>query len=93
MLVVTGKNLSGTGTSNTGTDWLLSFDYGATWEAVDNPLPYTPTPHFRYAYSPGLFAAEDGETLYYVNDINSEAVSEKAKIQLAILKVSAAQSL
>ena len=86
-LVVTGKNLSGEGSSNTGTDWLLSFDYGKTWEAVENPLPYTPTPRFRYAYSPGLFAAEDGETLYYVNDINCEAVPDKAKIQLSIIRV------
>ena len=93
MLIVTGKNLSGEGGSATGTDWLLSFDLGATWEAVDNPLPYTPTPHFRYAYSPGLFAHADGETLYYVNDINSEAVPEKAKVQLAILRVTAHKSI
>ncbi|MBO5778130.1 MAG: exo-alpha-sialidase [Clostridia bacterium] len=93
-LVVTGKNLSGTGTSRTGTDWLLSFDYGKTWEAVDNPLPYDPTvSRFRYAYSPGMFAAEDGETLYYVNDINCPEVPEKAKIQLAIIRVTPAKSL
>ena len=87
-LIVTGKNLSGNGASKTGTDWLLSFDYGETWEAVDNPLPYDPSAsRFRYAYSPGLFAAEDGETLYYVNDINCEEVPNKAKIQLAIIRV------
>ncbi|MBQ7355343.1 MAG: exo-alpha-sialidase [Clostridia bacterium] len=88
-LIVTGKNHSGTGESKTGTDWLVSHDFGKTWTAVDNPLPYTPNGLFRYAYSPGLFAAEDGKTLYYVNDINSEEVPSKAKIQLALIEVSA----
>lgn len=87
-LIVTGKNLSGTGTSRTGTDWLISTDYGNSWTAVDNPLPYTPGGQFRYAYSPGLFAADDGETLYYVNNINSEAVSDKAKVELAVIRIS-----
>lgn len=86
-LIVTGKNPSGTGESETGTDWLLSFDFGKNWTAVDNPLPYVPSPAFRYAYSPGLFAAEDGETLYYVNNINSEAVTSKAKIELAVIRI------
>lgn len=87
-LIVTGKNPSGTGESKTGTDWLISHDYGKSWVAVDNPLPYTQNGPFRYAYSPGLFAAEDGKTLYYVNDINSEEVPQKAKIELAIIEVS-----
>lgn len=86
-LIVTGKNLSGTGKSRTGTDWLISHDYGKSWTAVDNPLPYTPTGQFRYAYSPGLFAAEDGKTLYYVNDVNSEEVPDKAKISLALIEI------
>ncbi len=88
-LIVTGKNPSGTGESRTGTDWLVSHDCGKTWTAVDNPLPYTPTGRFRYAYSPGLFAAKDGKTLYYVNDINSEEAPSKAKIALARIEVTA----
>jgi hypothetical protein len=39
-----------------------------------------------------LFAAEDGTTLYYVNDINCPEVPDKAKIQLAIIRVTPAKS-
>ena len=90
-LIVTGKNLSGTGEYKTGTDWLISTDYGKSWIAVDNPLPYTPTGQFRYAYSPGLFAADDGKTLYYVNNINSEEVPSKAKIELAVIEITSCE--
>lgn len=84
-LMVTAKNMAG-GRSDTGTDWLISADYGRTFTAIPNPLPYREG-EFRYAYSPCIFPAADGQTVYYVNNINSEAVPSKAKMQLAILKI------
>lgn len=85
-LIVTAKNMVG-GSSKTGTDWMVSYDYGKTWVKMDNPLPYTPTDSFRYAYSPCIFAGADGQTLYYVNNVNSESVPSKADIRLAVLRV------
>lgn len=85
-LIVTAKNMV-SGSSDTGTDWLVSYDYGKTWVSMDNPLPYTVTDQFRYAYSPCIFAGSDGQTLYYVNNVNSEKVPIKADIRLAVLSV------
>lgn len=86
-LIVTGKNMV-KGSSKTGTDWLVSYDFGKTFTNIANPLPYADDGVFRYAYSPCVFAGSDGQTLYYVNNVNSTAVRGKAKIQLAILRVS-----
>lgn len=82
-LIVTAKHEWG-GSSKTGTDWLVSFDYGKTWKNMDNPLPYTPSDSHRYAYSPGLFTASDG-SVYYVNDINCtlDGFEDKASVTLA----------
>lgn len=82
-LIVTAKHEWG-GSSKTGTDWLVSFDYGKTWTNMDNPLPYEPSDSHRYAYSPGLYTASDG-SVYYVNDINCtlEGFEDKASVTLA----------
>lgn len=82
-LIVTAKHPVG-GNSSTGTDWLVSFDYGKTWKNMDNPLPYTLTDAHRYAYSPGLFVTSDG-SVYYVNDINctTPGLENKASVTLA----------
>jgi rhodanese-related sulfurtransferase len=86
MIIVTGMFM-GSGSSKTGTDWLVSFDLGKTWKSCDNPLPYTSGNH-RYAYSPGLFVASDG-SIYYVNDINCESsrFKDKASITMAYITV------
>ena len=56
------------GTSNTGTDMFLSFDYGKTFVPVDNPIPYSFAKTERCGYSPSLHFSSDGTTLYYVNN-------------------------
>lgn len=85
-LIVTAKNMVN-GNSDTGTDWLVSYDYGKTWVNMDNPLPYSSTDSFRYAYSPCIFAGSDGQTLYYVNNVDSEEVPTKADVRLAVIRV------
>ncbi len=86
MIIVTAMFM-GAGSSKTGTDWLVSFDLGETWESCDNPLPYKPGKH-RYAYSPGMFVAKDG-SIYYVNDINCEEpeFEDRASITMAHITV------
>ena len=82
-LIVTAHNRAG-GSSSTGTEWLISYDYGRSFKSIRNPLPYTLGDKHRYAYSPGLFVAGDG-SIYYVNDINCEEkrFKDKASITLA----------
>lgn len=69
-------------------DLLLSFDYGKTWTAIENPLYYETNVEARYSYSPGFFASADGKKLFFVNTIPSETVSGKRDLKLAILEFS-----
>lgn len=88
-LMVTAHHMVG-GSSDTGTDWLISTDYGKSFKSIPNPLPYQfddSIDHSRCSYSPCIFAADDGHTVYYVNNINSEAVPSESKMQLMILKI------
>lgn len=57
---------------------LLSFDYGKTFEAVENPLPHTDG---RGGYSASLFLSADGKTLYYANNVDGRG--EKSRIDFA----------
>jgi len=68
---------------------LLSFDYGKSWEQVENPLSFTPEKNYddsRMGYSAGLWVDEDG-TVYYVNCINAKYDSEKRQIAFARIKI------
>ena len=56
------------GTSRTGTDMFISTDYGKTFIAIDNPIPYTLEGYEKSGYSPSLFVSDDGKTVYYVNN-------------------------
>lgn len=67
-LIVTADHMV-RGGSRTGTDLFLSFDYGKTFAPIDNPLPYDKgAGHERCGYSPALFAADGGATIYYANN-------------------------
>lgn len=57
---------------------LLSFDYGKTFEAVENPLPYTDG---RGGYSASLFPSADGKTVFYANNV--DGTGEKSRIAFA----------
>ncbi len=61
---------------------LVSFDYGKTFEALDNPLPYTDG---RGGYSASLFLSADGKTVYYANNVDS--VRDKSRIALARIRI------
>ncbi len=64
-LVVVGKHPSPYYSTTKGAKMLLSFDYGETFVAIDNPIPYNVD---RCGYSPCLLFSQDGKTLYYVNN-------------------------
>lgn len=84
-LIVVGKHPV-KGSSDTGTDMFISFDYGKTFAPVDNPIPYKLDPYERCAYSPSLFFSPDGTTLYYVN--NPPCFESTYKITVAKIKIS-----
>lgn len=83
-LIVVGKHPIA-GESKTGTDMFLSFDYGKTFIPVDNPIPYSLNPYERCSYSPSLFFAPDGKTLYYAN--NPPCYDESYKITVAKITI------
>ncbi|MBE6619330.1 MAG: hypothetical protein E7626_06095 [Ruminococcaceae bacterium] len=49
-----------------GTDMLLSFDYGETFVAIKNPIPYYTFE--KTSYSPFVGFSEDGHTFFYLNN-------------------------
>lgn len=82
-LIVTAKHMI-KGSSDTGTDIFLSFDYGKTFAPVDNPIPYDSSE--RSGYSPCLFLSPDGSTLYYAN--NPQYSETTYKITMAKIRIS-----
>ena len=84
-LIVTAKHML-EGSSRTGTDLFLSFDYGKTFVPADNPLPYMLDGHERCGYSPSLFVTEDGGGIYYVN--NPPGQGAAYRISMAKLRLS-----
>ena len=61
----------------------VSFDYGKTFEGIENPL-YTPQ---TTGYSPSFFFSADGTTLFYANTVAKNATSPACTIQLAKIKI------
>ena len=76
--------LMASGSSKTGTDMFLSFDYGNTFVSVDNPIPYVTKDGVRCGYSAGMFVDAKG-TVYYVNNTNYGEKNEK--MMFAIIKI------
>lgn len=83
-LIVVGKHPI-RGSSDTGTDMFISFDYGKKFVRVDNPIPYRFDPYERCGYSPSLFFDPDGTTLYYVN--NPPCYDATYKITVAKIRI------
>ena len=70
--------------SNTPNKILVSFDYGETFEAIENPLPYKDEPSL--GYSATLFFSADGSTLFYGNNVDGH-IDGKSKIAFARIRI------
>ena len=70
-----------------GAVMLLSFDYGKTYIAIDNPIPYEIYSDSRCGYSPHLSFSEDGSTLYYMNNPMFGVKHSCEYIELAKIKI------
>ena len=70
MLVVAANHMVQGGPSiyGTGTDLFVSFDYGKTYTAIENPIPFTPVANHKCSYSPYIGFSDDGHTMYYINN-------------------------
>ncbi|MBQ8742025.1 MAG: exo-alpha-sialidase [Clostridia bacterium] len=64
-LVVIGRHPVPFYSTGKGAKMLLSFDYGETFIAIDNPIPYNVE---KSGYSPCVVFSHDGKTLYYTNN-------------------------
>ena len=84
-LLVTGKHPVN-GSSRTGCDVFISFDYGKTFAPIDNPIPYAFNGTNRCGYSPCLFFSQDGTTLFYAN--NPPYADRAYKITVAKIRIS-----
>ncbi len=68
-LVVVGKHPVPYHVTDKGAKMFLSFDYGETFVAIDNPIPYDlEATETHCGYSPCVVFSKDGKTLYYVNN-------------------------
>lgn len=61
----------------------VSFDYGKSFEAIENPLS---TPQTS-GYSPSFFFSSDGSTLFYANTVAQNDTAKKCTIQFAKIKI------
>ncbi len=86
-LFVTGRwEKNGDGTNRV----FVSFDYGKTWETIENPLPYDESNdagnYETYGRSPCLIVGKDPSIIYYVNTTDIPETG-KERIQFAKLKI------
>ncbi len=71
-----------------GSDMLVSFDYGKTFMAIKNPIQYEQIKNSDKAkcgYSAFIGFSEDGHTLYYFNSVTH--VADLAKVVFKRIKV------
>ena len=69
---------------------MVSFDYGNTWEKVEDPLASVATEqnNRRIGYSAGFWISSDGESIYYTNSTNALVDSESRQmVAFAKLKI------
>lgn len=90
VLVVTAHHMP-TGSAIKGaTDIFLSFDYGETYIAIENPLYYSQIieeEKHKCGYSAYLGFSKDGHTLYYMNSVNTDKTRTQSKVVFARIKI------
>ena len=79
--MASGKSFSGR------SDLFLSFDYGETFIAIENPITYTKDENDKCGYSPFLWFSEDGRTLYYMNSVTTDDTGKQDKVVFARIKI------
>ena len=86
-LIVVGKHPVPYANTEEGAKMLISFDYGKTYVAIDNPIPYAIYSDSRCGYSPHLSFSEDGSILYYMNNPDYGVKYSCEYIELVKIKI------
>ena len=81
-LIVSGKFMR-SGTSSTGTDYFISYDYGSTWTTVDHPLPYTTS---NFGYSNSFAFSSTGKILFAINNVDYTSTHAKMQFGYVLLE-------
>ena len=66
---------------------LASFNYGESWQIIENPLSFSAKIDARYSYSPGFFVSQLTGNVFFVNTVASTTVPGKRNMDLAILEI------
>lgn len=80
-LVVSGTFMR-SGSSNTGTDYFISRDNGASWETLPHSIPYDASVD-HCGYSNCMAISTDGRILYSMNNPTDASVAGHSKIVFA----------
>ncbi len=88
VLIVTAKN-NGPEFVAEQNEMFVSFDYGKTWESIENPLSYDipPVKDDRIGYSPAFWVDTEEKSLYYVNCVNSSYDKTIRRIAFSKIKI------
>lgn len=70
----------------TGTDMFVSFDYGKTNIAIENPSKFVQNRKNKLSYSSYIGFSEDGRTMYYMNSVNLG--KDNTQIEFIRIKIS-----
>lgn len=90
VLVVTGHHMIDGKAISGATDIFISFDYGKTFAAMENPLPYKQLlveERKKCGYSSYFGFSSDGRYLYYLNSVNVDDVRNQSKVSFARIKI------
>lgn len=86
--MASGKPIHDKNNDGTGSDMLVSFDYGETFMAIKNPIQYEQIKNedkAKCGYSPFIGFSDDGGTLYYFNSVPYK--NDSTKVRFMRIKV------
>lgn len=83
-LIVSGCFMA-SGSSETGTDYFISNDYGVSWKTIPHPIPYDRS-HSKIGYANGFCFSADWKYLYATNNPSGE-VSGHSQIMFALCSI------
>ncbi len=87
-LVVVAKHHTPWFETSDGADMFVSFDYGKTFVAIKNPIPYDLKPvETNCGYSPCVIFSKDGTTLYYINNPRND-LNNGHDVKMVAIKIS-----
>ena len=86
-LIVSGAFMC-SGSSETGSDYFISHDYGQSWYTIPHPIPYSESDHTSHnGYSNSFFFAQGGDKLYSINNRGINAAQTATTVAVSSLSM------